>query len=128
MSDVFEIPPDDDWGGVVPRQYDAKVIECLRCQRDFKIGVPSRELFGALLFVDVLCPHCRRWSAETLVPPTAGRIFVQACRVRWVAWKLRIAGRSLGTALVYTRIWAGWPWRAARRAIRRASERRRAGQ
>ena len=121
MSNVVELPPSADWAKEVPGGYRVRVLDCLRCWRDFRVCVATDDRAGSLLVVDVPCPHCHRWVAETIVPPVSRVVFVQACTRSWLAWRVRGAQRGLRLARAYTRFGIEWPYWAARRLIRRVS-------
>ena len=121
MSNVIEVPPGTDRPHEVPNGYSMKVLDCLSCWRDFRIFTPGEDRLGTILVIDVLCPHCHRWTAETIVPPVSKPVFVQACARSWWEWRQRGMRRAARLARVYARFGLEWPYWAARRIIRRVS-------
>jgi hypothetical protein len=127
VRSVVELPPGIDPAAAIPPGYRVTVAECLSCWRDFRVFVAPDDRLGSILVIGVPCPHCRRWEAETIVPPAARPVFVQACRRTWLEWQVRRVRRGLRVARAYARMWIEWPYWAVVRLMRRVSRARARG-
>jgi hypothetical protein len=124
MRSVVALPPEPHANLRTYRGYRLEVRDCFHCWRDFHVYVPSGERMGCLV-TGVLCPHCEKWEAETLIPLESQPVYVSACQRTWLAWQVHQGARWLRTARAYFRVWATWPyWALYRLKLRRMRPRR----
>ena len=109
MRAVVELPPEPHAGLRTYRGFRLEVRECFHCWRDLHVYVPEGDLAGSVV-VDVRCPHCHIYKAETLIPMTSQPTYVRACQRTPAEWRIRACKRWLRLARAHVRIWVMWPY------------------
>lgn len=108
---VVDLPPARDEDALPQPDYTMEARTCFNCWRDFRLYVPTGRQ-GSLLVIEVPCPHCRRYRAETIVPRFRAQVLVQASERTWLEWKIRSIRRRARIAWAWTRVGVAYARRA----------------
>lgn len=96
--------------------YRVEIRDCPRCWREIHVYVPAE---GAValggLVIEIRCPHCLEWKAETLIRDASRPVFVRACRRSELAWLARDLKRGLRINVARARVVVAWPYWAVYR-------------
>lgn len=118
MRGVVELAPEPHGAPPEPG-YRLEVRDCFYCWRDLHVYVPAGPT--ELVITGVLCPHCHKWEAETLIPLISKPVLVRACKRTWLGWQGRRAVRRMSIIRAYARIVVSWPYWALYRVVHRVA-------